>query len=141
MNANGSDDEEEDHSDQGIGYRVPWRDQRAVRVGADLRPIECDGDERHPSPATKELIDDDVIGTDPADKGKDAEEGRDEAREPVPGEGADEHIEEVSVSGDPPPMGLGRICLRMIVKTVEESGVDQAGGPDHGGGPHEDLSE
>ena len=141
MDTDAGDDEEKDHSDQSVGYRVPWRDERAVCIGADLSPIKGDGNKRHASPSTKELIDDHIIRADPADEREDAEEGRDEAREPVPGEGAYKYIEEVSVSRDPPAVRLGRVCFRMIVKTVEKSGVDQTGGPDHGGGPYEDLSE
>ena len=124
MKPNRSEDEEYDHPDHGVSYCVPRWNKRARGVCSYLGPVEGNGDQRDPGPAAEELVYSDIIGADPADKCKNAEEGRDEAGEPVPTKGAEEDNEEVSVSGDTPAIALCWVGLGLIVETVEQSGVD-----------------
>ena len=124
MNSNRGEDEEYDHPNHRVTYCVPRWDKRAVGVCSYLGPVEGDGDQRDPSPATEELVYSDIVGTDPANKCKNAEERRDEAGEPVPTKGGEEDDEEVSVTGNTPAIALCRVGLGLIVETVEQSGVD-----------------
>ncbi len=86
VNTDRSDDEERDDSNHGIRNRVPGRNQGAVSVRTDLRPVKGDGNQGHTRPSSEKLIDDDVIGTDPTSKAEHAQEWRNEAWEPVPKE-------------------------------------------------------
>ena len=100
------DPPEENYTYRSIGYCVPRRDKRTVGVGGNLSPVEGDWDQRDPSPPTKKLVHDNIVGSNPNGEREDAEERRDEAREPVPAERTGEDDEEVFVAGNGPSITL-----------------------------------
>ena len=52
-------------------------------------------------------------------------------RKPVPYERPDEYVKEISISRDRPSIALTRVCLAMIMKSVNERRIDQRLRPDH----------
>ena len=132
MHAQRREPEEEHNADQSVGNSVPRRNKRAVSVCRYLSPIERNGQQRDARPPAEDLVDNNVIGTDPAREAEDAEERRDKARKPVPAEGTDEYDEKVSISRDRPAVRRGWVRLGLVVETVEEGGVDECSGPNHG---------
>lgn len=81
-----------------------------------------DWNERETSVTAKELIHDDVIRSSPCGKGKHREELGNISREPIPGEGPGEDVQEESVAADGPSIGPGRICLGVIMESVPRAG-------------------
>ena len=98
MNTEGSDDREDQNTNHGVGNGVERKDERTCQESCDNSPIECNRNQSKSGLATKQLIDDDVVGSSPADEGKGAQEGSNPEWEPFPNEDADKHNEEVLVS-------------------------------------------
>ena len=123
-----------EHADQGVGNSVPWGDERAEVEAGNLGPVEGHGDEGETGPSTEELVDNDVLGLDISDPGEDTQERGNIAREPVPAEGADHHVEEEAVLSDLPAGNLAGVRLAVVMQGREECSVDEGGRPDHGAG-------
>ncbi len=106
MNPKRSYPPEYDHTNHSIGYCVPGWNKRTISVCGDLSPVKGNWQQRDSGPSAKKLVYNNVIGADPDGECEDAEERRDEAREPVPTEGTSKDNEEVFVTGDPPAVAL-----------------------------------
>ena len=98
LNTNSSDDEKQNHADKSVRDSMPGWDQGAVSIGADLCPVKGNWQERYTSPSSEKLVDNNVVGTNPAGKAEDTEERSDEARKPIPAEGSREYEKEVFVA-------------------------------------------
>lgn len=88
-----------------------------------------------------QLIDYNIVRLDPGDEREDAQALPDEAREPVPDEAADHHVQKPTVARKAPAIRCGRIRWDAIMQSVEKSGVGQDAGPDHCSGPYEEAAE
>ena len=141
MNSRCSDPVEENKTDQGVADGVPWRNQGTENVSSDLSPIKCDRQKCHAAVASENFVDCDVVRSDPSRESEYTQELSDVTREPVVQEGPHEDVEEVAVSADTPAIGFSRIGLRVVMKGVHESTVDQVLRPDHAGGLNEPSRE
>lgn len=137
----GRDHEEENDADERVGDGVPREHQGREGEAGDLGPVEGDGDQTESAGVPEQLVDDDVVGCDPGGESKVRKRLEDPAREEVPAEGAAENDQEVPVTTDAPSVRLARVGRGVVVEGVEERGVDQVGGPDHGCGPYQELAE
>lgn len=139
------DPDEENNANTSIGMRMPGTDQGTAEKSVDLCPVESEASEGKSEAdtgrLTEKLVDDDVIGSDPGDPGKSAERRDDEVREPRPNEHAPHTIHEPSVTGYRPAIGLGRVTLPVIVKSIQETNVDQSARPDHSCGLNKELPD
>ena len=124
----GEDPEEEHEAGRDVRRRPPWGCERGADV-RDLRPVE--GDERHSEAGVvaEELVDNDVLGRNPADPVEEREGLEDVAGEEVPAEGSQEHVGEEAFTGDTTARTHAAVVLR--VQGVEESASDEVRGPDH----------
>lgn len=120
---------------------MPWRNQRTEDVSSDLSPVKCERQERHTTVTSKDFVDCNVVGRDPSRESKHTQELSDVTREPVVQERPHEDVEEVAISADTPAIGFSRIGLRVVMKGVHESTVDQVLRPDHAGGLNEPSRE
>ena len=84
MKANGDEPEENNHTNDGIGNGEPWRNQRTKNVSSNLGPVKRDRNQRETGPAAKELVQNNVIGSNECDESEDAQEWSNVARNPVP---------------------------------------------------------
>lgn len=86
------------------------------------------------------LVDNDIVWRNPANPGKRRQALEDPSGEPVPDKGTKANNEEQLIAADGPTVGLCRVRWRVIVQAVEESDVDQIGGPNHGGRPDQEAT-
>lgn len=133
---NGREEPEEEHEADGdVGLGPPRCSQRRSDV-CDLGPIK--GEEAHTEPmrGTEQLVDDDVVGDDPADPAEVAEGGEEVAGDEVPGDRPGETDEEEAFAGHASTVTNTSIVGR--VQSVEKGACDEIGGPDHGWGLDEE---
>ena len=78
----GDDPEKEDNTNQGVSNRVPWGDKWTLQSRCNLRPVESNRDQTDTSCNTKELIDNDIVWSNPSHKRKVTETLEDHTREP-----------------------------------------------------------
>ena len=143
VHAGANDPEEKDDANDGVDNRVPGVDERRGNITGDGCPVESDRNQTHAGLRAKDFVDVDVVGRNVGHKGESAEGLEKESWDPVPAEGADEDVEEVSVSADRPAVGLFGISLAVVVQRVHKGNADQILGPNHGCGldePHADES-
>lgn len=140
MDSHGDEDEEDDDATEHVGDGVERRDQRRAQETAVYRPVERGGHEAISVSWTKDLLDNDTVGRNPANPSKRRQALEDPAGEPEPDKGTEAYNEEQLVAADFPAVGLCRVRRRVIVQAVEEGDVDQVGGPDHGGGPDQEAT-
>lgn len=88
----------------------------------------------------KYLVDNHVIGSNPADPVEVGEALGDPTREPVPCKTPGKYVEEVSVSTNAPSIGDGGIGRFVIVESIHESCLGQGLGPDHGSRPDQETA-
>ena len=88
----------------------------------------------------EDLVDNHVIGCDPADPVEIREALGDPTGEPVPYETSGENVEEVSVSANAPSIGSGGIGWFVIVESIHKCRLGQGLGPDHGGRPDQEST-
>lgn len=98
VDTEGSDNREDKNTNHGVGNGVERKDERTGQESCDNSPIECNRKQSKSSLASKQLIDDDIVRSSPADEGKGAKEGSNPEWEPFPNKDADKHNEEVLVS-------------------------------------------
>jgi hypothetical protein len=93
---------------------------------------------RYTSNRAENLIDNDVIGSDPSDEGKVAKGGEDVVGDPSPNEHAQETVHEIAVPCDGPSFNLIRTVIP--VEGVEKRAVNQRRGPHHSSRPDEETA-
>ena len=119
MNSNGNNDIEEYGAEDSVSNSVPWWNERRPNVTSNLSPVKSDWYERDTSPAPKQLVDDDILGSDESGESEDAESCEEPPWDPVPDKAAYKAIQEEPVSRDAPTVGIGRVGLGVIVQSVE----------------------
>lgn len=129
--------EEEDHAASNVRLSPPGSGERRANV-SDLAPVECDDRHSEARDGTEELVDDDIVGGDPADPVEIREGAEDVAREEVPAEGTEEAVEEEAFTRDTTARTDTGVLLR--VQRVEQGAGDEVGGPDHGRGLDEEAA-
>jgi len=85
---------------------------------------------------SEERVDHLVLGTDPTHPGENGQGGEEVAGEEVPKEGTQEREEEEAFAGH---VSLLSAAIRRVER-VEQRGVDERGGPDHGARPDEEAA-
>lgn len=120
--------EEEHEANSNVGDRPPRSSQRRSDV-SDLSPIE--GNDRHSETGSipEELVDDDIVGSNPTYPAEYAKSGEKIPWEKVPQTGANEAYREESFSRNTASTTHTSVMLTM--ECVEEGTSDQIGGPDH----------
>lgn len=106
--------------------------KRREQETRDDGPVERDGQETQSSVSTKDLVNNDVVGGDPAGEHEQLEELGNNLRDPLPAKGTSRDDEEEAVSANLPAVGHGRVGGRVVVQRVHDSGGDEHSGPDHG---------
>lgn len=86
------------------------------------------------------LVDNHIIGRDPADPVEIGESLSDPTGEPVPCEAPGKNVEKVPVSTNPPSIGRGGIGRFVIVESIHESRLGQGLRPDHGRRPDQESA-
>lgn len=86
VDAHGEEHKAGDDTDEHVGDSVKGRNERRSNKSTDDGPIQGDGQETITSSATKELVDDDTLGPDPAKDGEIGQASEDPSGEPVPDE-------------------------------------------------------
>lgn len=120
----------------GKGRGLQGREQET----GDDGPVKGDGQETQAGVAAKDLVDDDVVGGDPAGEHEELEELGKDLGNPLPDKGAGGDDEEEAVAANLPAVGHGRVGGRVVVQRVHDGGGDEHSGPHHGRGPDEEAS-
>lgn len=131
MNTDGSEPVEKDQTDHSIGDSMPWGDKRAEDIPSNVGPVKGHGQQRESGYPSKQLVNHDVVRLDPCDPCKHREALCYPAWEPVPHERTNKDVEEISITGDLPPIRYHGIGGRVIVEGIEERSIDQIERPDH----------
>lgn len=132
MNAEASNDGEDENTNHGVGNRVEGEDERTSQESSNDCPVKCDGNQGKSSLSAKKLIHDDIVGSSPADECESGEERSDPEREPFPDEYADKHNQKVLVATDCPRPGFECVWSLSCVDCLKHCGDDQVGWPNHG---------
>lgn len=106
VDAHGDEDKKEEDASENVGDGVERGDEGRANVSADDGPVKGNGHQAVAMLRAEDLVDDDVVGRDPADPGEDGQALEDPARKPVVAEGAAADDEEELVAADRPPVGL-----------------------------------
>ena len=113
-----------------------WGDQRAPNV-CDHRPVEREDTHAEPRYCPEELIDDDIIGCDPANPIKHAEPSEKITRYPVPEKAAPQNDAKEFFPRHVAPVGLAVA----LVQGVEQRTVNESSRPDHARRPDEESAQ
>ena len=117
-------------------YAVAYRNDKWAANEGDHAPVESQEAHTKSSLVSEQLIDNNVIGSNPADPIKDTKSGKNISGEPEPDKTAKHDEKEETLSGHV-------LCLALpvaFVQCVEERRVDECSRPDHRGGPDEELA-
>lgn len=133
VHSRGADPVEDDETCEDVELGEEGRNQRRGTKVVDLGPVERQ--ERHSQSLrnAEELVDDDVVGHNPAHPVESAQGGEDVAWEEVPDKGCQESVEEEALSRH---LACSR-CL-LVVQSREKGAVRQHRRPDHGSGPDDE---
>ena len=96
----------------------------------DLVPVECDQRHAQPRLVPEQLIDDNIVGCNPAHPAKIAEGLEDVAGEEVPAEAPRKRVRKEALAREAGSVADPDVLLR--VERVEERAGDEVRGPDHG---------
>ena len=133
-------DDDDDHTSTDVGNGESGSLERGAEETRDGSPIERDGQNTETGLATENLVDGDVVGSNPANEGEDLEEDGEDLRNPLVEEGADSNDQEELITTNLPAVsgsGIGRL---MVVEGVHDGGGDEGRGPNHGSGPDEEAT-
>jgi hypothetical protein len=89
---------------------------------------------------SKNLVDNDAVGCDPAGNRKVRQALENPAWKPVINEGATANDEEKLIASNGPTVSLGWVRSGMIMQGIEKRAVDQVGGPNHGCRPDKEAT-
>lgn len=123
--------------------------QRRRQPGGHRRPVESEGKVTDTLQTRAELVQQQRIAVDPADPRDTGQQGHDVTREPVVGERSGGHQEEEHVARHLPGGAFVTIVRDTenavggvaTMEGVEQTGVDQVDGPDHGGRANEEAAK
>ena len=141
FDAETSENEENNHSNQCIDDGEEWIDKRAPNVASDISPVEGDRNETEAGQVAKELVDGYVVGSNPANPVEDGNASRNPAGEPVPGKRASHDEQKVTVAADNPSVCIRRIGGLVVVEGVHHGRICQIRWPDHSRGPNQKASD
>lgn len=128
---------ENDETECDVSNSPPRSSQWRSNV-CNLGPIE--GDQRHTQTGddTEELVDNNVLGSNPANPGEVTEGTEEVAGEDVPDGTAEEHEEEEAFSGD--TTSATHTSILLSVEGVEQCASNKRIGPDHRGRGYEEAT-
>ena len=129
---------EEPHEAGGDVRGRPPRGREGRADVRDLGPVEGDEGHAQAREVSEQLVDDEVVGRNPADPVEVAEGLEDVAREEVPEERAGERIDEETFTGDTPMSSNTSVLLG--VEGVEQRAIDQIHWPNHGWGRNKEAT-
>lgn len=142
----GEDPVKEDKTEKDVDLGPPG-DHEGAADPADLGPIQGEKAHAHAGVDAKKLIEGDVLGSGPADKGKDGEGFEEVAGEEEEEKGGGHDDDEEAVAGDAfgrGDVGDGKghgegVVFVFCMEGVEEGAGDEVLGPDHASGPNEEA--
>ena len=125
---------EADKASKGMDL-CPPRHNEGICGPGNLCPVKSEDAHTQAIVDTKELVDDDIIGGDPADPVEVGESGEEIAGKEEEEKGGHAEIDIVSVATE-----ASAFAVLFCVEGIEEGAGDQILGPEHTGWPHQEAS-
>ena len=120
--------EEKDHPRRDIRLSPPGCSERRADI-RNLTPVERDDGHSKARHGAEELVDNDVVRSDPTDPVEVRQRLERISRQPVPAERAEECVGKEPLAGD--TAARAHACILLRVQGVEERAGDEIGGPNH----------